>query len=181
MKIEKEIDLSNSIPPLKVSEDSFIFTDKPTLDMIQRAKEEYKLVVVFVKQPINVLDMKSAKKWGDEFLVKCGITPSSHLIIFLVPNGMEVEKAKKNWIKDMEEQTNTPWKPLSGFKRGCVTSFGGINCFFDNTQVKDNKFTVYGDPGEFSWIVYGKRLTINVEPDKDSVTLFGTGPYQWIE
>jgi len=48
------------------------------------------------------------------------------------------------------------------------------------SRVKNNKFTVYGDPGPFSWIVYGKRGDVDVEPDKDSVDVRGDGPYKYI-
>lgn len=46
------------------------------------------------------------------------------------------------------------------------------------TRVKDNQFTVYGDNGEVTWVVYGKRYDIEVEPDKNK--LMGNGPYKWI-
>ena len=50
------------------------------------------------------------------------------------------------------------------------------------TEVKNNEFIVYGINGqEFYWIVFGKRITINIEPDKNMVNIFGKGPYQWIE
>ena len=45
----------------------------------------------------------------------------------------------------------------------------------------DGTFKVYGDPGPFDWVVYGKRLSVNVEPDKGSVHVNGQGPYRWIE
>jgi len=49
------------------------------------------------------------------------------------------------------------------------------------SRVKNNKFNVYGKNCEFFWIVYGKRLTIEVEPHKISSNLKGNGPYTWIE
>jgi len=48
------------------------------------------------------------------------------------------------------------------------------------SRVKNNKFTVYGDKGPFSWVVYGKRGSIEVEPSKDSVKVKGDGPYKYI-
>jgi len=48
------------------------------------------------------------------------------------------------------------------------------------SRVKDGSFTVYGQPGEFFWHVYGKRADINVEPLKSSVEVNGSGPYRWI-
>lgn len=49
------------------------------------------------------------------------------------------------------------------------------------SRVENNQFCVYGDPGPFSWVVYGKRGTIEVEPKKAHVYLKGSGPYTWVE
>jgi hypothetical protein len=40
--------------------------------------------------------------------------------------------------------------------------------------------TVYGPNGDFYWLVYGERASINVEPFKSSVHVKGDGPYKWI-
>jgi hypothetical protein len=48
------------------------------------------------------------------------------------------------------------------------------------SRVKDNKFTVYGENCEFFWSVFGKRLSLNVEPNKKDVLVKGDGPYKWI-
>ena len=48
------------------------------------------------------------------------------------------------------------------------------------TIPEHNVFTVYGPPGRFTWIVYGKRNSINAEPLKSSVSVKGEGPYRWI-
>ena len=48
------------------------------------------------------------------------------------------------------------------------------------TPVKNNSFRIYGLNGTVSWIVYGKRGDIDVEPLKASVNVKGTGPYRWI-
>ena len=47
--------------------------------------------------------------------------------------------------------------------------------------VSNNSFTVYGSSGDFYWHVYGKRVTIEVEPDKASTVVHGDGPYRWID
>jgi len=45
----------------------------------------------------------------------------------------------------------------------------------------NGKFTVCGkEPGPFSWVVYGKRSNVEVEPNKSDVTLHGDGPYTWL-
>jgi hypothetical protein len=46
--------------------------------------------------------------------------------------------------------------------------------------VSNNKFTVYGDSGDFWWHVYGRRAAVVVEPKKSDVVVHGTGPYRWI-
>ena len=48
------------------------------------------------------------------------------------------------------------------------------------SEVKNGKFTVYGEPGKFYWHVYGKRCDIEVEPLRSEVTVKGDGPYKWI-
>ena len=48
------------------------------------------------------------------------------------------------------------------------------------TKIKNGKFRIYGPPGNVSWIVYGKRGDIEVEPLKSSVDVKGDGPYKYI-
>jgi hypothetical protein len=33
---------------------------------------------------------------------------------------------------------------------------------------------------DFYWLVFGKRCNIEVEPDKSTVIVKGSGPYKWI-
>lgn len=51
------------------------------------------------------------------------------------------------------------------------------------TPIIDGKFTVYSDvlPCKFNYIVFGKRQSIETEPDKINTALKGEGPYKWIE
>ncbi len=52
------------------------------------------------------------------------------------------------------------------------------------SRVENNEFTVYSNGNgniKFNWIVYGKRKYINVEPNKNNVTMKGNGPYTWLE
>jgi hypothetical protein len=49
------------------------------------------------------------------------------------------------------------------------------------TSVKNNQFKVISShPCKFTWFVMGKRLSIDVEVDKDSTQVKGNGPYKWI-
>ncbi len=42
-------------------------------------------------------------------------------------------------------------------------------------------FRVYSTvPTRIHWVVYGKRQSIQVEPEKASVSLQGSGPYKWL-
>jgi hypothetical protein len=48
------------------------------------------------------------------------------------------------------------------------------------SNIKDNKFKVFGKNGTFDWVVYGERHSIEVEPSKADYTLHGDGPYTYI-
>lgn len=48
------------------------------------------------------------------------------------------------------------------------------------SNIVSGTFIVYGEPGEFNWLVHGVRSDIQVEPNRSDVTLFGNGPYKWI-
>jgi hypothetical protein len=52
--------------------------------------------------------------------------------------------------------------------------------FYYTSRVVHNKFKVFGKNGSFNWIVYGRRLEIEVEPEISSVNVKGSGPYKWI-
>jgi len=52
------------------------------------------------------------------------------------------------------------------------------------SKVKDGKFNVYAnvnDKCKFNWVVYGKRLDIDVEPNKQDFRIKGKGPYTFLE
>ncbi len=48
------------------------------------------------------------------------------------------------------------------------------------SEIENNKFKVFGENCSFYWVVYGRRLSIDVEPLKESVDVKGDGPYKWI-
>lgn len=58
--------------------------------------------------------------------------------------------------------------------------FNGKINVLNSSEVVDNKFTVYGENCKFYWIVYGKRLDIEVEPVKSETHVKGEGPYLYI-
>ena len=49
------------------------------------------------------------------------------------------------------------------------------------SRVLNNKFNVYGKNCSFFWLVYGKRLALDVEPYKINLNVKGDGPYTWIQ
>jgi hypothetical protein len=51
---------------------------------------------------------------------------------------------------------------------------------YSATKVKDGKFKIYGPKGKVSWVVFGSRGNIEVEPLKSSVNIKGDGPYKYI-
>ncbi len=50
------------------------------------------------------------------------------------------------------------------------------------SRIKKGKFTVYSNssPCEFNYLVFGKRMSIEVEPLKTLTHVKGDGPYKWI-
>ena len=59
--------------------------------------------------------------------------------------------------------------------------YDGKNKFYSAGRVVNGQFTVYGENGEFYWLVQGKRESnIDIEPRKNSVDVKGVGPYRWI-
>ena len=61
-----------------------------------------------------------------------------------------------------------------------LTSIGKNNGLYCS-EVENGQFTVYGDSGEFYWIVHGSRMEINPEPCKETISVHGDGPYRWCE
>ncbi len=59
--------------------------------------------------------------------------------------------------------------------------FNGTVNTYATGEVSEGKFSVYGLPGSFYWLVHGRRSAINVEPLKSSAQLVGNGPYKWLE
>jgi hypothetical protein len=56
-------------------------------------------------------------------------------------------------------------------------TINNYNC----SLVEENRFTVYGRGGQFNWLAIGKRVEIDVEPNKADVVVNGNGPYLWMD
>ena len=50
----------------------------------------------------------------------------------------------------------------------------------NSSEVSENTFRVYGENSKFHWVVFGSRGEVDVEPDKASVKVKGSGPYLYI-
>ena len=55
-----------------------------------------------------------------------------------------------------------------------------ITTILSATEIIENVFRVYGDNSKFHWTVFGQRAPVNVEVDKNAVSIKGDGPYRWI-
>jgi len=58
--------------------------------------------------------------------------------------------------------------------------YGNKIVTLNSSELENNKFMVYGENSKFYWVVYGKRYDIDVEPNKENVTIKGSGPYKYI-
>ena len=65
-----------------------------------------------------------------------------------------------------------------------VTSINRAVCL-GVSILSNNSFDVFtelktDDTIHFNWLVFGSRGSINVEPKKNNIQLYGDGPYKWI-
>jgi hypothetical protein len=61
-----------------------------------------------------------------------------------------------------------------------VTPIGKPRLFGSSKVSSSGTFYIYGPQGEYHWVVYGKRGSVEVEPFKSDVRVSGEGPYKWI-
>ena len=72
-------------------------------------------------------------------------------------------------------------KLASDFTIQITPIYNGSMVLLNAGEVINNKFSVYGENCKFYWTVHGKRLEINnIEPNKNDVSVKGSGPYLWI-
>lgn len=72
-------------------------------------------------------------------------------------------------------------KLASNFTIQITPIYNGSIVVLNVGEVRNNNFLVYGENCKFYWSVYGKRLEItNIEPNKNEVSVKGSGPYLWI-
>jgi hypothetical protein len=59
-------------------------------------------------------------------------------------------------------------------------SIKGTRMYLEVSDIDEKgEFGVFGDDGDFSWVVYGSRSSIIVEPSKDDIEVLGDGPYKY--
>jgi len=58
--------------------------------------------------------------------------------------------------------------------------YNGKLKMYSATEVIQNSFNVYGENGNFFWVIHGSRGNINIEPNKKDVIVKGKEPYLWI-
>ena len=71
-------------------------------------------------------------------------------------------------------------KLATDFTVNITPIYDGKLRLLNSSEVVDNKFTVYGENCRFHWIVYGKRLSIDVELSKTETDVKGQGPYLYV-
>jgi len=101
-----------------------IITTHPTQKDIDRANEEEKIVVVFLRAP-GVKTEGEADIYAAALLQAWGINPHSRLIVNVVEEGFDLESGREGWIKMMLDQMeNEPWRERPGVSS---TSLSGAN------------------------------------------------------
>ena len=91
----------------------------------------------------------------------------------------------KGVISDGSKETTISLPPyVSAFAKDLIVQvtpiYNGVVRTLNVSEVEHNKFTVFGAPGPFNWVAYGKRGDIVVEPDRSTANVSGDGPYKWI-
>ena len=115
-----EVDMTHMFPPVNVTEDDFVFTETPTMDMIKQAAADLKIVVALYDE----------SKYGSydlllfQYLKDYDLEPSDYCTMFPIFAGQSFDDAKQNWIELYLEAYNAtvaPWFAPAGFKRGELT------------------------------------------------------------
>ena len=92
-----------------------------------------------------------------------------------ITNNEFVEISLPEYTKNFDDYT-VQLTPVVGddYKKG------SLDLKLYTTEVKNNKFKVFGDNGKFFWTVFGKRNSLIVEPLKSEYSLKGDGPYTYL-
>jgi hypothetical protein len=92
----------------------------------------------------------------------------------LIGESEEVEIKLPEYVSEFAQDFTVSLTPIhmKGQRRTCL---------LEASEVNNGIFTVYGSPGPFHWVVFGKRGNVVVEPYKSQVEVKGDGPYRYIK
>lgn len=100
---------------------------------------------------------------------------------------MVVEIYLPNYVKHIAKDFSVIVNPIENidyedFENNNLEKFNNMSPQIIASDVINNeKFIVYGDKCKFHWMVFAKRLDIDVEPNKEDVIVKGDGPYTYLE
>jgi len=106
-----------------------IVTTHPTQNDIDRAKEQLKMVFVFMAQPEGVTDHTSSGIWIDGYLKGCGIKTSDYIGVVFIPEKKDIEKE----IEKFKERWGESHNPSKHFNLS-LYPLKGSNIFFSDIK-----------------------------------------------
>ena len=72
-------------------------------------------------------------------------------------------------------------KKFSNFTIQLTAKYNGKIRNLNYGDIENNMFKVYGEDGEYSWVVHATREEIQSEFIKEDIVVKGDGPYKWFE
>lgn len=121
MKIEHEIDLSHTVPPLIAEESDLIFNNRPTQEDVNKAEADDKLIIMLIEVPELSCDELIA--FTKRYLKGLGIEESSlNIQTYVVSEIIDYDGWKENFLKSylMINEMHEPWFAPAGFNRGMI-------------------------------------------------------------
>ena len=119
MKIDREIDLSHTVPPHIAKESDLIFNNRPTQEDVNKAKKDNKLIILLLEVPELSCDELIAFSKG--YLKGLGIEKSSPIIqSYAVSEIVDYDSWKESFLKNYLSinESYKPWFAPAGFNRG---------------------------------------------------------------
>ena len=119
MKIDREIDLSHTVPPYKAKESDLIFNNRPTQEDVNKAENDIKLIIILLEVPELSCDELIAFVKG--YMKGLGIEKSSPIVqTYTVSEIIDYDSWKESFIKGYLtiNEGQEPWYAPAGFKLG---------------------------------------------------------------
>lgn len=124
----KEIDMSHIVPKRNVRE-TIIFTTNVSPEDVLRAKKENKIIWLGVHS--------SEKSKILEQLAEHGIANSIYTFIYEIPDHIDIENYREQWIQNLENCEETSiWHTSAGFKLGLLEDNLKLSLLEDNIKIK---------------------------------------------